>query len=329
MISIVFDYFTEINTEKFRSKSPINSALCKSRTRFYTLTFISQIPGTYFDWLPIELIEMILESLRQQMDFLEVDYYNKYFSASQTDRFIIRSIRASPLERMNKKKGKFLANVEKIDTEQGPIYMKHILKVNGSENCEKDMVTCLDMGVSSVKGMNNFYHKIKKWFIWMCDHSYICKWFNLVKTIIKKTADFNKQLYAIEVGAIESSSPDLMRKSSEIKEIRRILELVEYFIVTYTPYAILSRSDNYFNAAKKMGVKYQEILYEIRMNGGYNPSNFDIDAVYNFELSTYASEYYLNVYQKYKVLRNGKVLSPKGKKPMFYWLGDTYVHRFV
>ena len=54
----------------------------------------------------------------------------------------------------------------------------------------------------------------------------------------------------------------------------------------------------------------------------------NVDDIYEFELRTYASDYYYTVYQNHTKLRNGKRLIPKGENPRFYWVGDTYVPKF-
>ena len=312
-------------------ESNIDAALCKYCNRNDAWTFARKhIRGTYFEWLPIEIIEMIFEHLRQLINRNEIEFFEWYFSSEQTDTPTLKTVRASKEDIRKKKEGVSMPSIKCIADENGnDMWIKEIKPRNTSNQCMLDWSSTINFGVKNYEGMKKMLNNLIKWYVWVVDHSYKTSWYNFAVCVIRKIPELDYQLKDYENGI--NPLPDRLKVEGELERMREELDSIYFFIFRYIPYVILSRSVNYYTQAKTLGIRYKDIMYKIYTNSGldeYEFMDFNIQEIEEFEMKLYAPDYFYNVYQKYTKLRNGKVLIPIGERPAFYWLGNTYVRRF-
>jgi len=300
----------------------------RTGTKSTTLSLLkNEFEGTYFEMLPFELIELIMEFARILTNAEDTAYYKKYFSNDESVRAIARSMRVRPWQEIAKKKDPRI----KIVTEEtllGPIQTRLIYKNNMASQCHDDFAKVIVNGVGNPMGFKMLYEAIKKWMVWICDHSHIHQWNQFMDVIFSKVYELNRQLFQLEDGKIKSDC----FSEEDIKETRKVMKNILYFIEDYLPFVILSRSNNYIDEFNKVGDDdtnhLSDLLSNIFRETMRHPNDIDIEEAYDFEMETYAPDYYYNVYKNYMILRSGRVLVPHGKRPCFFWCGDKYIQRF-
>ena len=119
-----------------------------------------------------------------------------------------------------------------------------------------------------------------------------------------------------------------------MKQARKIIDNMKYFVKEYLPYALSCRihNSNFQEALKIHNIHYsyyKSLIYTIYEMGGTHPDMVNLYEVYEYEMSIYAPEYYYNTYLSYMRLRSGRIVIPPGEEPMFYWIGNEYVKAFI
>ena len=300
----------------------------RTGTKMTTMSLLkNEFEGTYFEMLPFELIELIMEIARIRTNAEDTAYYKKYFSNDESFRAIARSMRVRPGQEIAKKKDPRI----KIVTEEsplGPIQTRLVYKNNMAAQCHDDFAKVIVNGVGNLTGFKLLYEAMKKWMVWVCDHSHIYQWERFMETIFEKIYELNDQLLDIEDGKKKNDC----FTADELKETREVMKDILYFIEEYLPFVILSRSNNYIDEFNKVGdddINYlSDLLSKIYRQTMRHPNDINIEEAYDFEMATYAPDYYFNVYKNYMTLRSGSILIPHGKRPCFFWCGDKYIQRF-
>ena len=323
------DYYNSINIWDFYGDSNSVFSMSKLGTRQITQAIANaSFAGTYFEWLPNEIIDIIMDCVRVKNKKIELQFYQDYFSKENTEITIVRTLRMTPLQKRLISEGEIVPNIISVKTPDGEMCVRRILANNPGSQCYKtfsDMIQ--EFNNDKYVGLIMMYDAVKEWMIWICDHIYIPSWLRFMRIIIRKVYAFDKRIRAIENGDVSEHYNTPQR----IANARVIIDNLIFFVEKYIPYALLSRSNEYYNVLDECMEEdtLKTALYEIWSCTGYHPNNINIQKAYEFEMMTYAKTYYCEIYSKYMTLRNGKVLTPLGKKPVFFWCGNEYIHQFI
>jgi len=323
----------EIDVEwpRFRKESHTRLALSTVSSRTYLFYLLCELRGSYFMWLPNELIELVMEYSRRMMVREESCYYMNYFSEGEILPLCLRYLRptAQQKEVMNVGGGKLVLQTH--ETPLGSIKVRGLYGTNTASLCFNDMRLAIETGVKTVEGVQLLYTQITKWFVWICDQSYLNKWRNLMKMIVQKIYEFERDIIIQKVQTSRGEpTEDRCRSLEKIDRVHDIICDIKYFVSKYTPFALLSRSDTFYDVVhKEYSLDALELVVDLQIETNVSPSTIDIQEAYEFEMSVYAPTYYQDTYIKYMMLRNGKRIIPQGKIPKFYWYNDKYTQRFV
>lgn len=319
------EYFDSIDHEYFLNESCINYALCgcSSCDIMNANALVLNGKGTYFEWLPYELILMIIKMSREILNYKEKSYFRDYFDVKNGTVRVLRILRSKNLSSVG---------TVKLDTPFGVINGKKIFENNAAGKCYNDMaklITETNDGIG-IEELESIFNLMKKWLIWLCDHYHIGCWSRLADTIVSKIYEMDDTLDKIMDGRNK-----LTKKLSNLEMITNAKEItnkMKYFIEYYIPYAMLTRIDNYFDTRKDSGLSmysFKNCLYNIYSKTRIHPNKINAYKVYEFEMEVYSPDYYNNVYLQYMYLRSGRRLIPKRNQPSFYWEGDDYIKRFI
>ena len=322
----------DLEWPRFRRESHTRLALSKSNTRTYMVSLLGELRGTYFMLLPNELIELILENSRQMEHAEECWYYMNYFSEEETQPQLLRYLRPTAKQKADMNSGGVGGRLvlKPRETPFGSIKLRGIYGTNSGSLCFNDMRLATETGVKTVEGVQLLYTQIKKWFVWICDQSYLCKWRDLMKTIVQKIHEFERDIL---IEKFQKARGDLWKKGRSLQRMDMVHDIIidmKYFVTKYTPFALLSRSDTFYNVLHEgYDLDALELVVDLQIETNVSPSTIDTQEAYEFEMSVYAPTYYQGTYKKYMMLRNGRRIIPQGKIPKFYWHNDRYTQRFV
>jgi hypothetical protein len=300
------------------------------------------LAGTYFDWLPLELIEMIFEWERHRERTANHNYfYNYYFTQEETNYYHVRLQRPSKAElaklgdpnglRQPDTAGFTRVNVDATDPSSQKIWVRKIFPSGTGGDCYRAF---LDLFASfnddKVKGVDTMYKLYTKYLLWIVDHSYIPKWYSMFMSMLRKVyITYDDMEEIINHNPTFGCFGDLETATKVMEKIKSM----KFIIENYLPYMILTRSDEYYKAIHDNeaipDTFVDDVLYTIYSITHVHPNDIDMWGAYEFEMALHAPDYYLNVYKQYMTLRNGKIVIPPGKVPMFYWCAGKFVHRFV
>ena len=321
-------HFDTIDHGCFRMENPLSTVLCPSWDKEYTWMFYKITRGTLFEMLPYDILRDIWKHVRIQIGETERNYYREYFSDKQDHTQLLRVIRMNPKQRKLMDNNAPVTGLVELDTDLGKVFGRKILLDNQGGRCYNACRLAIEKGCNSVAGLNGIYQLITKWLVWICDHSYRDCWFKLGRTILMKMNEIHWDVMSYKNG---KTPPKWLEDPDVLEEVVDIAKKIKFFTQHYLPYVLLSRSNNYFEIMKELGRPFsahREMITELYNNSGIHPNNLNFEDIYEFEMMTYAPDYYNNVYLNYKMLRNGKRIIPVGERPMFFWCGDKYIHNF-
>lgn len=293
--------------------------------------------GTYFEWLPMELIEMIFEEERKLEIAHDYMFYTEiYFSDEDSVIYTARHLRPT---RKQFKLIETIGEVKGLDILQTPIgdtFGRRIWKNNTAAHIAREfrkmVFTFHDNKPQAIEQMLKL---ITKYMLWIVNHSYIYEWNSFMRVIYCKQTELEERLAMYEV-FYEEYKEDEIPKNMETPEQRapvwENLAKIKYFLEQYVPYTLLSQSDSFQYAANAQMASHNHVnttLFEIYMMTEVHPNSIDIQKAREFEMELYAPKYYHETYEKYMKLRSGRRLIPSGELPEFYWCAEKYIQRFI
>lgn len=324
------DYYDSIDRLNFFENSKTNFVMSKTGTREVVSAMVraGDFAKTHFRFLPIEIIEFIFEMAAKLMERDEYTFYTKYFSKEQNERKILRQLRVRP--GVPDVSG---TRYKEFMTPIGTINCRNIYLENAVEKCNNAFSSVVERGLKTIKDIRHMKKTMEKWFVWVCDHTYLNHWFRFMQVFTKKVYEIEETLWELQNGTLTLSN---FSTPEEIAELEYLINSMKYFVEDYVPYALLTRSKAYFdtltrstNQSEYNENTFGEMLFELFKITGRHPNDIDLEQAYEFEIRTYAPDYYYDSYLNYMTTRSGKRLFPGGKKPVFYWRGDNYVCTFV
>lgn len=317
------DFYDSIDIGYFDENSNTNIINYKLYDKILENSILKNIKGTYFEWIPYEMIRKIISISKKIHCAKEVSYYDWYFNKENTKLEILRYLRWKP----QKPTENLPPGIVTMFTELGSTLGKKIFFKNSSLECYEDFSKIIECGLNNIEGIRMLDSVLKNRLIWLVDHSYTLNWSSLIIVTLKKIYDSDNMLDDI----INNKKESKLNKNDR-DEAKNIFNDLKYFIEYYLPYALLSRSDNYYLLRFENNVpldSYHQSLFDIYEITGIHPNTINIEEAYEYEMSIYDPDYYYDIYSKYMVLRNGKRLIPKGSIPKFYWCGNEYIRAFI
>ena len=291
--------------------------------------------GTYFKWLPNELFEMILMyELDLENHANDAYWFHMYFAEHNTMNNPVRFLRPTKAQRAALTDDGYQGGLVFRNDGVNSMWSRGVLPNNQCGEAMRDLREMLDVftkySKNKLPGIRKMYEMLVKHGVWICEHSYIPCWNKFMHVMYEKV----QQHYEKIKEYVETETPDLYSSFRSIGSTRKAYTLIKklkYFVEEYIPYVILTRSDVWDEAAyERVNPDFhKELIYVIHGFTQKHPNDIDLHKAYEFELELNAPKYFKNVYSKYTRLRTGKRLIPVGERPMFYWVGDKYVQRFV
>ena len=316
------DYYGSIDIFRFFEGNKIEFAMSTvcARQVVSNMAQKGDFVKTYFRLLPIEMIEFIFEMAGKLMDRDEFAFYKRYFSSEQTKRHILRQMRVRPgVPDVTGTRYKDVA------TPLGTIKCRNIYVDNDVDKCNRAFSKVVETGIKTIETITDLKKTMEQWFLWVCDHAYSDNWDRFMRVCTRKIYEIEGTLVKVENGTQHLSQISTIK---DIAELRLIVNKMKYFVEKYVPYALLTRSQAYYNSHPNIE-SYSEILFDLFKITGVHPGTIDLDEVYEFEMETYAPDYYFGTYLRYPVAENGVRAIPPGEKPLFYWRGNEYACTFV
>jgi hypothetical protein len=316
------DYHESIDILKFFEGSNTEFAMSRVCARQVVAGMVQKgdFVKTYFRLLPIEMIEFIFEMAGKLMECDEYTFYKTYFSPEQTQRHILRQMRVRP--GVSDVTGTRYIDVA---TPIGTIKCRNIYADNAMNKCQTAFSKVVENGIKTIEGITLMKTTMEQWFLWICDHAYSNHWDRFMRVFVKKIYDSEQTLWALQNHELRLSN---FSTEEQICELEHVIRQMKYFVEYYVPYALLTRSQAYYTTHPNME-SYSKVLFNLFKITGVYPDTIDLDEVYEFEMETYAPEYYFDIYLEYPVAENGVRAIPPGEKPIFYWRGDEYIRTFV
>lgn len=315
------EYFDTINHCRFWCSSSYAASISKWGSTDFAHTLWKAREGTLFQLLPFEMILLICQQISISNIEESRQYYLDYFDSSNTSTEVLRTVRSRKL-----KSDETDPLVKREQSPMGPIWVRRIYGYNAASMCYKAIATFIKDGASSIPQLKKMYKMQVNWMIWVCDHSYIDSWNRFMEVWFEKIKDFEREIVNIDITKHKKLT------TIELKEeATEIIKEMKYFMDYYLPYSLLTRSEVFYDTVKmefKKECFIEELLFKLYTRSGIHPNMINVDDIYEFELRTYASDYYYTVYQNHTKLGNGKRFIPNGENPSFYWVGDTYVPKF-
>ena len=316
------DYYGSINHLKFFEGSKTEFATSKVCARQVVAGMVKQgdFVKTYFRLLPIEMIEFIFEMAAKLMERDDFAFYKRHFSPEQTERRILREMRVRPgVPDVTGTRYKDVA------TSLGTIKCRNIYADNDADKCNRAFSKVVETGLKTCEGVAQMKTTMEQWLLWVCDHAYFDHWSKFMRVFVQKIYDCEDILWDLQNNRLRLSN---FSTEEQICELEHLIRQMKYFVEYYVPYALLTRNQAYYNFHPDME-RYFEMLFELFKITRIHPNTIDFDEVYEFEMETYAPDYYYGTYLKYPVAENGMRIIPPGEKPLFYWRGNDYVCTFV
>lgn len=329
-VSDAEDFYISIDHEYFFEHGNTNFVMSKAGTRQLVSAMVERgdYTNTYFSWLPIELIQMIFEMAMSLMERDEQLYYMDYFSDEQVQAKILREMRVRP--GVVDVAG---SRYKEMSTPLGTIKCRNVYLENDVRKCTRAFASIVEHGIKSIENIRRMKITMEQWFIWVCDHTYSDNWEQFMRIITKKVYEINYTLSKLRDNKLKLTN---FSTPESIRDLEYTANQMKFFIEDYIPYALLTRSTTYFKCRDHIEGRsryevntFAEMLFNLFTITGRHPNEINKQEAYEFEMATYAPEYFYNVYAKYKRSDYGKRLVPEGEKPVFYWRGGHYVHAFV
>ena len=330
------DFVASVDTKKFYEHSSTNMMLSKKGKRQMTHSMLKyrKLEGTYFEWLPLELIEYIFEWERQLEIGNEINYFMKYyFTLEDTTISTIRHLRPTKRQRKMLNNGEVVL-LDRIQIPYGDgdeyTYGRRIYKDNTASRVRNNFSRLTDDFYDmkdTCKWFDRQFKAITRDFMWVCHHSYMPSWRSFMSVIYKKHKDF---LYSLDPKFNTYSSDSYFITEEHREKGKKKLEKHRFFLAHYLPYALLTHSDLFYDAVEEYVNPHHiwVVLYSIFEWMGVHPNNIDLRKAKEFEMELYAPKYYKKTYQGYMKLRSGRRVIPLGERPRFYWCGGKYYMRF-
>lgn len=272
-----------------------------------------------FDLLPLEILEIIFIIVGDLLEDEEKAFYRKYFDKENTETLHIRNIRSRiPVPERG-------CIHTKINSPLGVISVQKIYGTNDASRCYSEISRIIENGIKSVSHLEDLNTMIINWGAWLCDHSYMPRWKRFLSTFIRKIYEF-----AGELKYIDFEKHKWIKNERDKDDAMIVIDNIRYFLEYYLPYIMFTRSKQYISSLEKyisMGFLKNTVDY-LFQETRIHVNSINVPEVYEFEMETYAPEYYYKIYSKYMRLRNGKVIIPPGEKPNFYWIGDRYIQHY-
>lgn len=339
-----FDFLEEMHTrqEKFIDSINIWDFYGDSSTIFMNTAagkrhlvhaiFQKYLRGTYFEWLPMELVEIIFDCERR-LEFSAdyVFYTDYYFSEEDSVIETTRHLRPTREQREQIRSSGEVTRLDVIQTPLGDTFGRRILKNNTAALIAHDFSKMvLSFKENWATSIGNMFQLLTKHMLWIIHHSYLHEWESFMRVIYRKQWEFEEHMsfFIREYGEIPQ---ELMTPDNHDQVWENLLKS-KYFLEEYVPYALLSQSDS-FHAAVNNQMELQghvdTTLFDIYMITGVHPNTIDLRKAREFEMEIYAPKYYHETYKNYMKLRSGRRLIPKGELPEFYWCAGKYIQRFI
>lgn len=332
--------YYEINHDKFHKASNTQFVMSQLDPVLLLLSLLPEdIGDNYFCWLPTEILAMIGNYMRQLIIDNDYSFYKNYFSDDESVRKVCRQLRVRPEVRPAGAENPVPRYIRNVDTPLGTIKRQNFFVQNQAQSCAEAFEQVIVNGVKSIVGLESLFGAVKDWMIWICDHIDYGSWERFFYVLMAKIHEIYHGIKNVALGYEESK---YFTTQKDKRQAYDIMNYIMYFIDTYVPYTLLTRSDAHWEA--RLGVikeddeeyfeclKHNALAPMIRMiyeHTDIHPENFNLNDVKEFELMCYAPTYYYNVYENYMMLRSGRRLIPNGEKPRFYWRGNTFVPFFI
>ena len=284
--------------------------------------------NTYFSWLPIEIIQMIFDMDMSLMERDEQLYYMRYFSDEQVQGKILRQMRVRPgvVDAAG-------SRYKEMSTPLGTIKCRNVYLDNDVRKCNIAFSSVIEHGIKSIENIRRMKITMEQWFLWVCNHAYLSNWNQFMRVFTKKVYEIDDTLSQLRNNKMKLSN---FSTPEDITDLEYTVNHMKFFIEDYIPYALLTRSTAYFKCRDHIEGRsryeentFVEMLFNMFTITGRHPNEINKQEAYEFEMATYAPDYFYDVYAKYKRSNDGKLLVPEGEKPVFYWRGGDYVHTFV
>jgi len=339
-----YDFMYDIDTVRFYRRSNTQFMECKRGIEATMMAVIKNgdLKGTYLEWLPIELLLIIFKIAQMRAFQNEKEFYRDYFSQDQSERKVIRHLRLRPGDEENAKTDIRIRIGDMMMPDGEIVKCRKIFKNNPAQMCYQDFAEALMKEPNaprmvSLEQLNKIYHCMKQWTVWMCDHYYRPEWARFLRILVTKVTELYDSILRIGYNIThrpENNSPEAL---VDFDEKKRVIHLMRYFITDYIPFALLSRGNAFLEARREIFPRVRstyddnvaDILFLIFEVTGRHPDDIDIIDVNEFEMMSYAPDYFYDVYENFMVLRNGKTLVPDGQMPHFFWDCDRYIQRLL
>ena len=298
-------------------------------------TFGKHLHGTYFEWLPMELIELIFEwERRLEISADYVFYTDYYFSDDDSVIETARHLRPTHKQRYHAEITGEVTGLDVIQTPLGNTFGRRIWKNNTAACIAREFRKMVySFNENKPQAIDQMSKLITKNMIWIVNHSYLCDWNNFMRVIYQKQSDFEERMTMYELfDEYKDELPKNMETPKQRAPVWENLANTKYFLEQYVPYALLSKSDAFHDAANDTVESQDHInttLFEIYMMTGVHPNSIDLKKAREFEMKLYAPKYYDETYENYMKLRSGRRLIPSGEIPEFYWCAGKYIQRFI
>ena len=330
------NFLNEINFWDFYGDSSTVFMNSISGKRQVTHAIIRKhLGGTYFEFLPMELIEMIFELERQLEISQDYKFYTElYFSDDDAVIETARHLRPTRTQRELIATSGEVTGLDVVQTPLGHTFGRRVWKNNTAARIAREFRRMVySFNEDKPKAIKQLFHLITKHMMWIVHHSYLCEWNRFMRVIYQKQSEFEHRLAMYEVSdEYKEEIPKNMKTPEQRAPVWENLIKIRFFLEQYVPYALLSQGDCFHNAANDVVQTQDHIkttLFEIYMITGVHPNSIDIQKAREFEMKLYAPKYYQETYENYMKLRSGRRLIPKGELPEFYWCAGKYIQRFL
>lgn len=294
-----------------------------------------ELCDTYFEWLPIEIVDTIFEwerKIEMRIDLLF--YTHHYFSSDDSNVKTGRHLRPTRTQRELARSTGDISGLDIIQTPLGDIFGRRIWKNNTAglvATAFRKMVLSFDDNKAA--GIHTMLKLISKYMLWIVHHSYLYEWNSFMRVIYQKQAEFEERLAMYDAFDYKDTIPKEIATPEQRAPVWESLLKIRYFLEQYVPYALLSQSDGFYSVANSHEEARQDhiirTLFEIYEMTGVHPNNIDLNEAREFEMKLYAPKYYHETYENYMKLRSGRRIIPSGEVPKFYWCAENYIQRFV
>ena len=291
--------------------------------------------GTYFEWLPMELIELIFDwERRLEISEDYVFYTEIYFSDEDSVIETARHLRPTRTQRYLAETTGEVTGLDALQTPLGNTFGRRIWKNNTAARVAREFRKMVNsFNKDKPRAIGQLFELITKYMMWIVNHSYLCEWNSFMQVIYQKQTEFEERMTMYELfDEYKDEIPQNLETPEQRAPVWENLAKTKYFLEHYVPYALLSHSD-VFHAAANDTVESQDhvdaTLFEIYTMTGVHPNSIDIQKAREFEMKLYAPKYYHETYENYMKLRSGRRVIPSGELPEFYWCAGKYIQRFI